>query len=97
MADAGPFHCRSGCGACCIAPSINQPFFGMPGGKRAGEACIHLDEQMRCVIFNDPRRPALCEAFRAELFVCGDNRDQALVNITRLEVDSTPGGVVQRD
>ncbi|HEY9032518.1 MAG TPA: YkgJ family cysteine cluster protein, partial [Pseudomonadales bacterium] len=25
--------CRPGCGACCIAASLNQPFFGMPQGK----------------------------------------------------------------
>lgn len=93
----GPFQCRTGCGACCIAPSINQPFFGMPEGKRAGEACAHLDGQMRCMIFNDPRRPALCDAFTAELSVCGASRDQALVNLTQLEVDSTPGVEARRD
>ncbi|HFY5777145.1 TPA: YkgJ family cysteine cluster protein, partial [Salmonella enterica subsp. enterica serovar Typhimurium] len=25
--------CRSGCGACCIAPSISSPIPGMPYGK----------------------------------------------------------------
>ncbi|MCC6439509.1 MAG: YkgJ family cysteine cluster protein, partial [Rhodanobacteraceae bacterium] len=24
--------CRSGCGACCIAPSISSPIPGMPNG-----------------------------------------------------------------
>ncbi|HNV09555.1 MAG TPA: YkgJ family cysteine cluster protein, partial [Dokdonella sp.] len=27
--------CRSGCGACCIAPSISSPIPGMPNGKPA--------------------------------------------------------------
>jgi len=26
--------CRSGCGACCIAPSISSPIPGMPNGKQ---------------------------------------------------------------
>lgn len=25
--------CRSGCGACCIAPSISSPIPGMPDGN----------------------------------------------------------------
>ncbi len=82
--------CRSGCGACCIAPSINEPLPGMPQGKPAGLRCVHLDDEMRCELFGDPRRPALCDAFRAEPAVCGGNREQALLNITALERDSAP-------
>lgn len=85
--------CRAGCGACCIAPSIARPFFGMPGGKPAGVACVHLDEAMRCKLFGDPRRPSLCAAFRAEPAVCGDSREEALVNISELERHSAPGGM----
>ena len=29
--------CRLGCGACCIAPGIHEPFAGMPQGKPAGK------------------------------------------------------------
>jgi hypothetical protein len=32
--------CRSGCGACCVAPSINAPLPGMPQGKPAGVRCV---------------------------------------------------------
>ena len=32
--------CRPGCGACCIAPSINTPLPGMPHGKPA--ELLHL-------------------------------------------------------
>lgn len=82
--------CRRGCGACCIAPSIVQPYFGMPAGKPAGVACVHLDEAMDCGLFGDPRRPAACGAFAAEEFLCGSDRQQALVNIAQLELESLP-------
>jgi uncharacterized protein len=86
--------CRAGCGACCIAPSIARPFYGMPGGKPAGVPCVHLAENMSCELFGDPRRPALCDAFIAEPAVCGNSREAALVNITELEKRSEPGGVL---
>lgn len=83
-------HCRSSCGACCIAPSINQAFHGMPYGKPAGTPCVHLDVDMACRLFGDPRRPALCAAFKAEPAVCGADRDDALSIISELEVLSRP-------
>ena len=85
-------HCRTQCGACCIAPSINQAFHGMPDGKPAGVPCVHLDEHMACRIFGDPRRPALCDEFKAEPDVCGDSREQALIIIEELELMSSPQG-----
>lgn len=77
--------CRPGCGACCIAPSISSVIPQQEQGKAAGVACIQLDEQMRCKIFHDPRRPAVCAEFRAERDFCGDNREQALAILTELE------------
>ena len=85
--------CRFECGACCIAPSIARPFYGMPQGKPAGVPCAHLDGEMRCELFGDPRRPAVCDAFAAEPLVCGVTREEALVNIAELERLSTPGVV----
>ena len=82
--------CRPACGACCIAPSIRQPFFGMPQGKAAGVRCVHLDSHQACGLFGDSRRPALCAAFMAEREICGENRDQALLIISDLEVFSNP-------
>lgn len=82
--------CRSGCGACCIAPSISRPFHDMPRGKPAGVSCVHLDREMRCKLFGDPRRPALCDAFAAEPSICGNSREEALHNIRVLELESTP-------
>ncbi|MEJ2045078.1 MAG: YkgJ family cysteine cluster protein [Reinekea sp.] len=70
--------CREKCAACCIAPAINTPFYGMPQGKPAGVACIHLDRQMRCQLFNDSRRPPVCSQFQAEPDFCGESREQAL-------------------
>lgn len=84
--------CREACGACCIAPSIVQGFHGMPQGKAAGQICVHLDGDMRCALFGDPRRPALCQAFMPEPGICGDTREQALQNLQRLEVSSAPSG-----
>lgn len=86
-------HCRAGCGACCIAPSITQAFFGMPDGKAAGVACVHLDRRLGCALFGDPRRPALCADFAPEPAVCGDSREQAMHNLQELEVLSSPSGV----
>lgn len=83
--------CREGCGACCIAPSISQPFYGMPAGKPAGVACIHLGLDYRCALFGDSRRPALCDAFQAALWCCGDSREEAMNNLQQLEIASDPG------
>ena len=85
--------CRAGCGACCIAPSISGPFYGMPGGKPAGVRCAHLDGDLRCALFGDPRRPGLCAAFAPDRAVCGDNRGEALQLIAALELASAPAGV----
>lgn len=82
--------CREGCGACCIAPSINQPFYGMPHGKPAGVPCIHLDRHYRCALFGDARRPPVCQQFEPEPLFCGDSREQAMKFMLDLEgVDSS--------
>lgn len=70
--------CRPGCGACCIALSISSFIPGMPGGKPAGVRCIHLDDENRCRLFNDPSRPEVCNLFKPEPEFCGSNRDEAL-------------------
>ncbi|SDU09330.1 YkgJ family cysteine cluster protein [Halopseudomonas salegens] len=82
--------CRSGCAACCIAPSISSPLPGLPLGKPAGVACPHLDAEWRCQLFGSPLRPRVCAEFQAEPAICGSHRDQALQIITLLEQSSTP-------
>lgn len=77
--------CRRGCGACCIAPSISSPIPGMPEGKPAGIRCIHLTEDMRCAIFNDPGRPKVCSDFKAEELVCGSSGREAMKILEDLE------------
>ena len=89
--------CRQACGACCIAPSINQSFYGMPNGKPAGVPCVHLDADMNCVLFGDGRRPALCDAFTPERAVCADNRQQAMDRLAQLELLSLPDTVTVGD
>lgn len=83
-------HCRTSCGACCIAPSIALPYHGMPQGKAAGERCVHLDLGLRCVLFDDPRRPGCCAAFDAEPALCGEDREQAMANLSLLELHTLP-------
>lgn len=77
--------CRSGCGACCIAPSISSPIPGMPQGKPAGVPCVQLDADGRCRLFNQPSRPAVCSGLRPEPVMCGVSREQALQYLTELE------------
>lgn len=85
--------CRSGCAACCIAPSISSVIVGMPNGKIAGERCIQLDENLNCLLFNDLRRPAVCSGLKPSLEMCGtevQGREYALTFLTRLELITTP-------
>ena len=77
--------CRPHCGACCIAPSINSPIPGMPNGKPAGVRCVQLSDDNLCQLFGLPQRPTLCDQFKADIEVCGDNREQALILISNLE------------
>lgn len=80
--------CRSGCGACCIAPSISSPIPGMPNGKPAGTRCIHLTDNFNCGIYNQPDRPEVCDKFQADLAVCGIDREEALMLLSMLEEGS---------
>jgi len=77
--------CRSGCGACCIAPSISSPIPGMPNGKPAGVRCIQLDDCNRCKLFGKPERPLVCTRLRPEPSMCGTSRDDALAILSAWE------------
>ncbi len=83
-------NCRPGCAACCIAPSITSPIPGMPQGKPAGVRCVQLDEDLRCRLFGDPRRPAVCGGLQPEPAMCQDSGPQALAWLTRLEHATRP-------
>ena len=82
--------CRPGCGACCTAPSISTPIPGMPQGKPAGVACVQLDDQMRCRIFGQAGRPAVCAGLRPSPDMCGTSRAQAQQILARLETLTRP-------
>lgn len=62
----------------------------MPNGKPAGVRCVQLDDNNLCRLFGLRERPALCDQFNAEVEVCGDNRDQALMLISDLENTTQP-------
>jgi uncharacterized protein len=83
--------CRSGCGACCTAPSISSPIPGMPQGKPAGVRCVQLDADERCLLFGKPERPAVCASLRPTPAMCGGSRDQAMAILGRLERQTRPG------
>ncbi len=85
--------CRAGCAACCIGPSISSAIPGMPGGKPAGVPCVQLDEQLRCKIFGQPGRPAVCGQLQASLEMCGavdDGGQYARIYLTQLETQTRP-------
>ncbi|CAH0533197.1 hypothetical protein VST7929_01059 [Vibrio stylophorae] len=77
--------CRLGCGACCIAPSISTSYPLHPNGKAAGERCKQLNTDNLCKLFGQKERPAVCGQFQAEMWVCGETREQALATLTDLE------------
>lgn len=77
--------CRNGCAACCIAPSISSAIVDMPAGKPAGMRCVQLDDDLRCKIFNDARRPAVCASLKPSVDMCGDTREYAMIFLTQLE------------
>ncbi|NLW05140.1 MAG: YkgJ family cysteine cluster protein [Pseudomonadaceae bacterium] len=80
--------CRSGCAACCIAPSITSTTAAMPQGKPAGKVCIHLNEHLLCELFGQAERPKVCSNFSFDIEVCGTCREQALQNLDWLEVNT---------
>jgi len=87
---APALECRSGCGACCIAPSISSPIPGMPHGKPAGIPCIQLTPDYRCALFGRPERPAVCLSLRPHASMCGSDRLEALAWIESLEQHTRP-------
>lgn len=88
--DAPFFSCRAGCGACCTAPSITTPMPGMPHGKPAGVACLHLDDALRCRLFGQPGRPAFCATLKPGPSMCGTTRGEAMAMLADLERATAP-------
>lgn len=57
----------------------------MPNGKPAGVACVQLDDQLRCKLFGDPRRPAFCGSLKPNEDMCGTTRGEAIFFLSELE------------
>jgi len=77
--------CRTGCGACCIAPSISSALPSMSLGKPAGVRCVQLTVDDRCALFGRSERPRICADFSASVETCGGCREEAMRNLTWLE------------
>ena len=62
----------------------------MPEGKPAGVRCVQLDDNNRCMIFGMPERPAVCASLQPSEEMCGSTNEQALVNLTLMEIATAP-------
>jgi hypothetical protein len=49
----------------------------MPNGKPAGVRCVKLADDLSCKIFNSPKRPKVCDSFKAEKLICGNSAEEA--------------------
>lgn len=83
-----PVSCRSGCAACCIAPSISSPIPGMPQGKPAGVRCCQLTDDNLCRLFGQKDRPTVCGSLQPSLEMCGESAAAAMAYLTQLERDT---------
>lgn len=82
--------CRTGCAACCIAPSISSPIPGMPDGKPAGEPCVQLSADGKCGLFGQPGRPLVCVSLAPSIEMCGNSAGEARAYLERLERLTAP-------
>jgi len=60
----------------------------MSEGKPAGVRCLQLDQNNRCRLFGDPRRPPVCASLRPLPEMCGTTREHALRYLNQLERDT---------
>lgn len=89
-------NCRSGCGACCIAPSISPSYPALPDGKPAGVVCPHLTGELRCALFGKPERPAACSGLQPALDMCGSSVEQAMSTLSQWEELTRPRIQIRR-
>lgn len=62
----------------------------MPEGKAAGQACAQLDAALRCRLFGQDKRPAVCVSLKPEATMCGIDRAQALHTLMQWERQTAP-------
>ena len=83
-------NCRSGCGACCIAPSISPSYPALPDGKPAGVRCPHLTDDIKCRLFGKPERPSACSGLLPQAEMCGESAEQAMATLLAWEELTLP-------
>lgn len=66
----------------------------MPDGKPAGIRCVQLGDDLRCMIFGKPERPACCSGLQPQMEMCGTTRGEALAWLTQLESHTRPDSKV---
>ncbi len=77
--------CHENCAACCIYLSISSPSPLHPNGKKAGERCLYLSNDLKCLIYNHPDRPKVCADFKPDPLICGRSTDEAKDIMSKLE------------
>lgn len=82
--------CRTGCAACCIAPSISSPIPGMQNGKPAGMRCVQLSDDNRCRLFGSDLRPAVCGSLQPSDEMCGNSASEAMERLAQWEHATQP-------
>jgi uncharacterized protein len=58
--------------------------------KPAGVRCIQLTQGNACAIFDHPGRPAVCASLQPSTEMCGNDREQALRWLGRIERQTAP-------
>ena len=87
-------NCRAGCGACCTTISISDPIPGVNGMKLAGVRCPQLNSENLCKLWEDSRRPQVCNSYQASREFCGETNAEAFELLEKLESSTrpSPGG-----
>ena len=82
--------CRTGCAACCIAPSISSPIPGMQNGKPAGTRCVQLTDDNLCSLFGSYLRPSVCGNLKPHTDMCGNSSREAMETLAQWECITRP-------
>jgi uncharacterized protein len=62
----------------------------MPNGKPAGVPCVQLDETLRCRLFGQPERPAVCRSLQPSIDMCRGSAAAAHTWLLQLERMTAP-------
>jgi len=63
----------------------------MPDGKAAGVRCVQLTHQNRCMLFDLPGRPLVCDSYQATREFCGYTQEEAMGRLAILETATATG------